>query len=320
MMTISHMAARMAPPWNAPPGSLAPDPDDMDADHDADRRQQLGEEGQRASGIVARRGPAMPPQLPSAASDHTPMTASNSTTFSSRVSSARKAIRTAVTGLPSSVAARAGPPRGRASRRGQASSARRGERRRDDDAKSAASRRDPAPGHSAATAASVPRRRAAALISSTPVTPLPIAASVSATSTRTGEPRPAPPAALGDVADDRGESFARRDGPDGDAEHEGREADIEGQITLMVPALRRAARAMSCATVALGEQHEQPDRDELQAAEQTVGLRQQARARSGRGRDCRPWSAHAGGSAYRESAAGHRPARKKNAPARPRRR
>ena len=133
------------------------DPDDMDGDDDADRRQQLGEEGQRARRrCVARRGPAMPPQLPSAASDHTPMTARNSTTFSSRVSSARKAIRTAVTGLPSPVSARCRAASGASVAPGSgiisttAASAAVTTMQ-----SAAASRRDPAPGHSAATAASV---------------------------------------------------------------------------------------------------------------------------------------------------------------------
>ena len=51
------------------------------------------------------RGPGRPPQSRSGASDHTPTSASSSTTFSSRVSIARKAISTFVTGLPRPVAA-----------------------------------------------------------------------------------------------------------------------------------------------------------------------------------------------------------------------
>ena len=88
-MTINHMAARIAPPWKAPPGSFGADPDEVDGDHDAERRQQLGEEGERAFGPrdAPRAGSAAPVAV--GASDHTPITARTSTTFSSMVSKER---------------------------------------------------------------------------------------------------------------------------------------------------------------------------------------------------------------------------------------
>ena len=79
---------------------IGADPEDVDADENPDRRQHLGEERQRRLGSFRASRAGAPPQYRSAASDHTPTTASTSTTFSSIVSNERKAIRTAVTGLP----------------------------------------------------------------------------------------------------------------------------------------------------------------------------------------------------------------------------
>ena len=49
IITIIHIAARIAPPWKAPPGVRA-DPEDLDADHEADGRQHPGEEDERGVG------------------------------------------------------------------------------------------------------------------------------------------------------------------------------------------------------------------------------------------------------------------------------
>ena len=149
----------------------------MNADQDPERRKHLREK-ERALRASRPSGAGAPPQNRSGASDQTPTTASTSTTFSSNVSKERKAISTAVTGLP--IRSPLGPVRLGGQRRGGLGQGQhdRRERGRDEDRERAA-----------ATASQALRglRRGAgetrpAMTSRTPVTPLPIAASVSATS------------------------------------------------------------------------------------------------------------------------------------------
>ena len=85
---------------------IGADPQDMDGDDDADRRQRAREQRSGPSALHGCAAPGTPPQPPSGVSAQTPMTASSTTVDSSSVSSARNTISTAVTGLPRSVAAR----------------------------------------------------------------------------------------------------------------------------------------------------------------------------------------------------------------------
>jgi hypothetical protein len=48
--TSSHIAARIVAPWNLPPGSIRTDPEDVEADDDADRRQHAREKARMPSG------------------------------------------------------------------------------------------------------------------------------------------------------------------------------------------------------------------------------------------------------------------------------
>ncbi len=135
------------------------------------------------SGSAWWRGPGKPPQTRSGASDQMPTSASNSTTISRSVSIARYAIRTAVTGFPRPVAAMfaaaCGASVGAGS--GNSSTIAASPAATTVQSAAAASRRI-APGFSPAATVSARRKRVLAPSSSPPVTPLPSAASVSATS------------------------------------------------------------------------------------------------------------------------------------------
>ena len=70
------------------------DPEHVDADDDADRRQHAREIGQDAVRVGLVRSPGRPPQARSGASDQTPISAMTSTIASSSVSIARNASST----------------------------------------------------------------------------------------------------------------------------------------------------------------------------------------------------------------------------------
>ena len=117
-------------------------------------------------------------------SDHTPTSANTSTIASSSVSIARNASSTAVIGLPTPVTAMLATVCGASVGAGSGSvSTHSASVAVTAAAPAAATTRVNACGRSARAAASVPRRRDAAPISSAPVRPPPMAASVSATST-----------------------------------------------------------------------------------------------------------------------------------------
>ena len=178
------MAARIVPPWNSPPGSIRADPENVDADHDPHRRQQPREEGQHT--VRVRLYPRPRPAAPEPVRrqrPHAEQREHQHHLLQQRVDGA-VGIRTPVTALPSPVAGRLATASGASVGAGSDGIARRPRAPADIAAHStAAATRSAAPGRSAAAAASAPRSRAAAPISSTPVTPLPTAASVSATST-----------------------------------------------------------------------------------------------------------------------------------------
>ncbi len=94
--------------------------------------------------------------------------------------------------------------------------------------------------------------RAAALISSIPVTPLPMAASVKATSTACKpDPGERQQQAVGDEDDGRGSNFAHQHGPCAEREKQSDDADVEqGLRHDRSRVSSRTARAMICVTMA----------------------------------------------------------------------
>ena len=165
---------------------------------------------------------------------------------------------------------------------------------------SAASHRSAAPGRSADTAASVARRRAAAPIRRTPVRPLPMAASVRATSMALEPPRRSRaagrrrrnPRLRRTFGAPRSSTRQWREGPGKDY------CEVDATVSSGAAARRRA---MSCETTALAKM--QAAR-RIQASARRDLLRAAKRQASPiRGRGCLPWSARADATARRGSAA-----------------
>ena len=183
-MARIHIAARIVALWNSPPGATEPTQKMWMPTRIPNGGSSRARNASTPSGSSRCGSPGRPPQKRSGASDQMPTSASSSTTVSSSVSIARYAIRTAVTGLPRPVSARCAAARGASVGAGvgrQQHNRRRAPPRRAASTSAAATR-------SVRTGASRPCRPLGAAQAGgrgdqqPPVTPLPIAASVSATS------------------------------------------------------------------------------------------------------------------------------------------
>ena len=183
IITSTHIAASTVAPWNFPPGSSAPFQSRwMPISRPSGGRSRASKV---SASLAGRRGndPGRPPQASSAATAHTPINAGNSTTDSSRVSMARWASNTPVTGLPRPVGARFSATNGAKVGAGTGSSSTTAPSPAATAAqRSAIDNRSIGPGRRARSAASKGASRATAPSSRIPVRPLPSAASVMATS------------------------------------------------------------------------------------------------------------------------------------------
>ena len=302
-------------------GCLRPDPEDVNADHDPDRRQQPGEEGQHA--VPAAFCPQPRCAAPEPVRRQRPHADQGEQQHDFLEQCVERAVGHQHGGDRIADAGRrrgAPQPPVRGSAPARAATARVRQDRQTPARHSApAATRSDRPGRSAAVRAPVGRRRADAAMSR--------AAGHAAADRRLGQrhidggeadPDEGQQQTVGDEADDGGEGWrARR------RSTRPRRAPARAR-----PASRANADGHACWPAApnrpgdqlgdgrAGQQDQQPDGDELQRGRAARPPAAEGPARSARDRGCRPWSARAG--AY--SASGKRssptvPARKKNAPA-----
>jgi hypothetical protein len=259
-----------------------------------------------------RSGTVLSPVRRSGASDHTPTKARTSTTFSSIVSIARKAISTLVTGLPRPVVAAPSAAAGASVGAGSGNSSTAPASTPATAAESrAAAARGKRGGRSLPVAAPVSGSRDAAPSSRAPVRPLPIAASVKATSmasrrTQTsvnGKPKETKPTTA--AKDPRAKMVQPATAVTSTAIPQS-----SAKTMVMFAPPRAAPHVRSAGRPSLLPAGPAATRRSASTRRAADAPGATSRAPPGRGRDCPPWSARAGGSGNRESAA-----RKKKAPA-----